>query len=251
MKVGLRLSVVLLLVSSLFAQTGAVSKPSSKKSTHKPVNTELQALKDAVAAQQAQIQALSEQLKETNQQLQQTNQQFQRAQQQLQQAQQAATEAQQKAASAAVVASSAATKDTVDHLSSQFAGVQSALAKDAASLQERETRYAALETTLGRFRWTGDIRLRGDDAFQRYDGCTLCNDRNRANVRIRFGFDGKLNEDFVAGIALATGSLGNPTSTNEVLTNFFDRKTIGLDRGYVTYNPLAHRWLSVTAGKFP
>ena len=46
------------------------------------------------------------------------------------------------------------------------------------------------------------------------------------------------------------GALGDPTSTNESLTNFFDRKTIGLDRGYITYNPVAHRWVSVTGGKF-
>jgi putative porin len=49
---------------------------------------------------------------------------------------------------------------------------------------------------------------------------------------------------------LATGSLGDPTTTNETFTNFFDRKTIGLDRGYITYNPVAHRWLSATGGKF-
>jgi hypothetical protein len=67
---------------------------------------------------------------------------------------------------------------------------------------------------------------------------------------VRFGVDGKLNEDFVGGFALATGSLGDPTTTNETFTNFFDRKTLGLDRGYITYNPVAHRWLSLTGGKF-
>jgi hypothetical protein len=59
-----------------------------------------------------------------------------------------------------------------------------------------------------------------------------------------------LNEDFVGGIYLATGTLGDPSTTNETLTNFFDRKTIGLDRGYITYNPVAHKWLSLTGGKF-
>jgi hypothetical protein len=44
--------------------------------------------------------------------------------------------------------------------------------------------------------------------------------------------------------------LGDPTTTNETLTNFFDRKTIALDRGYITYNPVAHKWLSLTGGKF-
>jgi len=62
--------------------------------------------------------------------------------------------------------------------------------------------------------------------------------------------DGKLNDDFIGGFALATGSLGDPTTTNETLTNAFDRKTIGLDRGYITYNPVSEQWLSLTAGKF-
>ena len=87
--------------------------------------------------------------------------------------------------------------------------------------------------------------MRGESFFQ--DGVA---DRNRGRIRVRFGVDGKLNEDFVGGIALATGSLGDPTTTNETFTNFFDRKTIGLDRGYITYNPVAHRWLSLTGGKF-
>jgi Putative porin len=59
-----------------------------------------------------------------------------------------------------------------------------------------------------------------------------------------------LAEDFTGGFFLATGSLGDSNSTNETLTNFFDRKTVGLDRGYIAYQPLAHKWLQLTGGKF-
>ncbi len=236
------LSIVLLLASGLQAQTAP-----SKKKVSKPVNADVQALKDAVAAQQEQIKALSDQLQQTNQQLQQTNQQFQQTQQQLQLAQQAAANAQQRAND---VAASSAPKDSVDKLNSEYANVQTALAHDAVTELEHQKRFAGLEDTLGRFRWTGDMRVRGEDYFQKYSGCTLCNDRNRARVRVRFGFEGKLNEDFNAGIALASGSLGDPLTTNETLTNNFDRKTIGLDRGYITYNPVAHKWFSATGGKF-
>jgi hypothetical protein len=244
MKVVIRLSVVLLLASSLLAQSPTTAK---KKAPRNPPNAELQALKDAVAAQQQQIQALQQQLQQTNQQLQQNAQQFQQTQQQLQQAQQAAADAQQKAAS---VESMAASKDAVNSLGSKFADVQTTLTNNAASAQDEQKRVSALESSLGRFRWTGDVRIRGEDFFQSYSGCTACADRNRARVRIRFGFEGKLNEDFTAGVALATGSLGDPTTTNESFTNFFDRKTIGLDRGYVTYNPVGLKWLSLTGGKF-
>jgi len=244
MKAVIKLTVVLLLASVLQAQTAT---PKKKVSKPKPVNADVQALKDAVAAQQQQIQALSQQLQQTNQQLQVTSQQFQQTQQQLQQAQQAAADAQQKANA---VADSAAQKDAVDKLNSEYADVRTTLTNNALTEQEQQKRFSGLEETLGRFRWTGDLRIRGESFFQKYSGCTLCNDRNRVRVRVRFGFEGKLNEDFNAGIALATGSFGDPSTTNETLTNFFDRKTIGLDRGYITYNPVAHKWFSVTAGKF-
>jgi Putative porin len=242
MKSVIKLSIVLLLASVLQAQTAAPKKKASR-----PVNADVQALKDAVAAQQEQIQALSQQLQQTNQQLQVTNQQFQQTQQQLQQAQQAAADAQQKANA---VAAAAAPQDSVDKLNSEFADVRTTLTNNALSEQEQQKRFSGLEDALGRFRWTGDVRVRGESYFQKYSGCTLCNDRNRARVRLRFGFEGKLNDDFIGGVALATGTLGDPTTTNETLTNFFDRKTIALDRGYVTYNPVAHKWLSLTAGKF-
>ena len=242
MKANIQLSVVLLLASVLHGQT---ARP--KKKVSMPVNADVQALKDAVAAQQEQIKALSDQLQQTNHQLQQTNQQFQQTQQQLQQAQQAAADAQQKANA---VAESSAPKDAVDKLNSEYADVQTTLTNSALTAQEQQKRFSGLEDSLGHFRWNGDVRVRGESLFQKYSGCAACNDRNRARVRVRFGFEGKLNDDFIAGVALATGTLGDPTTTNETLTNNFDRKTIALDRGYITYNPVAHKWLSLTGGKF-
>jgi len=240
---AVQLGVVLLLASSLVAQT----KPAPKRRPSNPFNADVQALKEAVAAQQQQIQALQQELQQTNQQLQQTSQQFQTTQQQLQEAQQTAADAQQKAAA---VESEAAHKDSVDQLNSKLADVQTTLTNNALSEQDQQKRFSGLEDMLGRFRWTGDVRVRGESFFQTYGGCAACNDRNRARIRIRFGFEGKLNDDFIAGVALATGSLGDPTTTNETFTNFFDRKTIGLDRGYITYNPVAYKWLSLTGGKF-
>jgi len=249
MKVVSRFLTILLLASSLMAQTAAApkKKAASKPAAKSAATSDLQALKDAVAAQQQQIQALQQQLQQTNQQLQQTNQQYQQTQQQLQQAQQTAADAQQKAAS---IESSVAQKGDIDKLSAQFADVQTTLTNNAVSSQDEQKRVSALEATLGRFRWTGDVRVRGESFFQSYDGCLICNDRNRARIRIRFGFEGKLNDDFIAGVALATGSMGDPTTTNETFTNNFDRKTIGLDKGFITYNPVAHKWLSLTGGKF-
>src|SRR5437870_3165167 len=246
MKAVLKVGGILLLASSLLAQTTAPAKKTARKPAAASAS-DVQALKDAVAAQQQQIQALQQQLQQTNQQLQQSSQQYQDTQQQLQKAQQAATDAQMTAAG---LQASVAQKDAVDKLNAQYADIQTTLTNNAVSAQDEQKRMSALESTLGRFRWTGDVRVRGEDFFQTYSGCTACADRNRARIRVRFGFEGKLNDDFTAGVAIATGSLGDPTTTNETFTNFFDRKTIGLDRGYITYNPLAHKWLALTGGKF-
>ncbi len=67
--------------------------------------------------------------------------------------------------------------------------MRTTLTNSALTEQEQQKRFSGLEETLGRFRWTGDLRVRGESFFQKYSGCTLCNDRNR--VRVRFGFEGK------------------------------------------------------------
>src|SRR6476620_2873096 len=190
MKSVLRWCVVPLLAGTLVAQTAA--KPRAKKAAAKPAQPavtmqDLQSLKDALAAQQQQIELL-------RQQVQQKDQAWQQAQQQLQQAQSTASDAQAKAASAESAANSQ--KDTVTKLDSQMADVQTTLTNTAVGTQDEQKRMSALEGLVGRFRFNGDVRVRGETFSQ--DGVA---DRNRARIRVRFGFDGKLNDDFVAGIS--------------------------------------------------
>jgi hypothetical protein len=239
MKFALRWCVVPLLATTLVAQT-AKTKPKKATQPTQPEVTaqDVQALRDALGAQQRQIEQL-------RQQLQQRDQAWQQAQQQLQQAQTAASDAQQKAASVENAANDQ--KDTVAKLSSDMADVKTTLTNGAVGTQDEQKRMSALEGLVGRFRFTGDVRVRGESFFQDAPGFF---DRNRARIRVRLGIEGKLSEDFVGGLALGTGSLGDPTSTNTTMTNFFNRHTIGLDRGYITYNPVAHKWLSATGGKF-
>jgi hypothetical protein len=232
---------------NLVAQTGATSTPPKKKkaAAHaRPVTAaEVQELRDAVAAQGQQIQALIQQMQSRDSALQQAQQQAQQAQQQLQAVQAAATDAQQKA----IAAQTAATQEqgSVDKINSDLADVKTTVTNTAISTQDEQKRTTALEALVTRFRFNGDVRIRGESYDQQH-----MEDRDRARIRVRFGFDGALNQDFIAGVSLATGSLGDPTSTNETLTNVFDRKTIALDRGYITFNPVAHPWLSLTGGKF-
>jgi hypothetical protein len=237
--------VVLVLAVTVSAQTDAQPKASAKTTTKSATASakEVQALRDALAAQQRQTEQQNRQLEQLRSQVQQlldatqqANASAQKAQSSVDQAQGAATQAQQSATDAQRVA---------DQASSKAAEATTALAAVSAQSQEGSRQISALQAALSRFRFSGDVRIRGESFDQ--GGVP---DRNRARIRVRFGIDGKLNEDFVGGFALATGSLGDPTSTNETLTGAFDRKTIALDRGFVTYNPVAHQWLSLTGGKF-
>src|SRR5439155_26533689 len=238
--------VVPLLATTLVAQTAANPKPKKTRARAATITAQdIQSLRDVLATQQQQLEQLKQQMQTRDAALQQAQQQAQQAQQQLQQAQASATEAQQKASSAETAANEQ--KDSVTKLSPDMDDVKTTLTNNSVGVQDEQKRMSALESLVGKFRFTGDVRVRGESFFQDFPGFP---DRNRGRIRVRLGIEGKLNEDFVGGFALATGSLGDPTTTNESFTNFFDRKTIGLDRGYITYNPLAHRWLSLTGGKF-
>ncbi len=234
------------LVSAQTAAPAPATTPKKRAVSAKPAPVtakEVQELKEAVSAQQQQIQQqnqLVDQLRSQLQQLldatQQANAAAQKAATGVDQAQNAAAQAQQSATQAQSLATQASTN---------VAQVQSALAVVDTKAQDTGKQLSALEALVGRFRLSGDVRLRGESYFQ--PGIP---DDNLARVRVRLGIDGQLNEDFVGGIAIATGAIGNPTSTNETLTGDFDRKTIALDRGFITYNPVAHHWLSLTGGKF-
>ena len=242
MKALLTVSLLLVTLPGL-AQTAANAKPKPAAKPGTASAQEVQALRDALAAQQRQMEQRDRQMDQLRSQLQQlldsaqqASSAAQKAQGSVEQVQATATQAQQSAAEAQRLA---------DQASSNAVEAKTALALVKTNAQEEDKKLSALQDILGRFRFNGDVRVRFESYNQ--DGVP---DRNRARVRVRFGIEGKLNQDFVGGIALATGSQGDPTTTNETLTNFFDRKTIALDRGYITYNPAAHRWLSLTGGKF-
>ncbi len=235
---SVKFGTVLLAAASLLVNAGAATKKMKKDDAPAvPAVTadDVKALRDALAAQSAQIEALKQQMAARDAAWQQT-------QQQLADAKASATAANDKATA---VETASVPKESFDKLNSQVADVQTTLANNAQNSIDEQKRVNGLETTLGRFRWNGDLRVRGESFFQQ--GVA---DRNRARIRVRFGFDGKLSEDFFAGVSLASGIIADPTSTNESFNNFFEKKTIGIDRGYITYNPRAHKWLALTGGKF-
>jgi len=249
-----KLAVLLLLAAPVLLHAQANSGKSKLRRQHKKANavdptlTKLQELEKTVTTQQQQIQQLTEDMK-------QRDQQWAQFQQDYVQAKQTASQAQTQAATAETASEQANT--AVVALETDVAKLESSVGQETTSDKELQKRIGRVESVLSRFRISGDIRLRSDSIFQNYSGCAACVARNRARVRLRVGVEGKLGEDFIGGIYVASGanvngaaSLADPISTNETFTNFFERKAVGFDRGYIIYQPQAAKWIKLTGGKF-
>lgn len=237
---------VLLLAGMSLAQTAAPASAPAKRTKHAaakhatkaPAVTQddIKALRDMIQAQQQQIEQMRQEMARRDQQIQQT-------QQQLADTQTAAKEAQSK--TAALESSANDTKQSFATVQSDVADLKTNMTNTAATTQEEQKRIGTIESAAKRFRWGGDVRVRFDAQSQ--EGVQA---RYRPRIRVRFGVDGQLNEDFTAGLALASGNLNDPTSSNATFGDSFQRKPVSIDRGYITYNPVAHKWLSITGGKF-
>jgi hypothetical protein len=232
MKVLLRWVILPLVSVALPAQTvsqGAASTTSAVTAD------DIRLLREALATQQQQIQELRQQLAQREQ--------------EMQQQAEAIRQLQASAGNPANVSSLQST-EVATALTNDLNNNKDVVNHSPVGAQEEQQQAGPLANTLERFRFSGDVRIRYDGTFQDYGGCLTCNPRHRERIRIRFGIDSKLNEDFMGGLYLSSGSILSPVTTNESLTNYFERKTVGWDRGFITYNPQAHKWLSLTGGKF-
>ena len=121
----------------------------------------------------------------------------------------------------------------------------------------------SLPEWLGRIALEGDVRLRYEqDSFPagnetplnlQTQGTSISNtseNRERLRLRARLGLKLKIADDISGGLRLATGSAGDPVSTNQTLGGDYQSSSkfsFGLDRAYVKYAPLA--WLSFSGGR--
>ena len=104
---------------------------------------------------------------------------------------------------------------------------------------------------LGNFSFSGDIRVRYEPFFGGGPETSPSPpDRHRERFRVRFNATAKFGEEFSGGLTLASGDPGDPISTNQTFTNFFQRKPILIDKAFVTYTPKWFKPLSVTGGKW-
>ena len=96
-------------------------------------------------------------------------------------------------------------------------------------------------------RFSGDIRLRSESIFGQSNilasagnPAALGNEltpRHRMRLRARLTMRGTISDEFDWGLRIATGSFADNISTNQTLTDFFNRKPFALDQAFVTYKP--------------
>src|SRR5215467_5525238 len=117
--------------------------------------------------------------------------------------------------------------------------------------QDLGKKVQALESSLkkvGPLSFSGDLRLRDEPFFG--GPADESQVRNRFRFRLRFNANAKLNDDISGGFSLASGDINDPISTNQTTNQFYTRKTVGIDKAFITYNPHYFKPLTLTGGKF-
>ena len=149
----------------------------------------------------------------------------------------------------------------------QYSELQAELARDQKdqqiarqAQQETNEQIAAtakktneLSTFDQKLAWAAKTQFKGDVRFRQEnvhnDGVSNNKDQDRQRIRARLGAFSEINPQVDTGIRIATGSSDDARSTNQDLNNYFDKKQIWLDLGYVDYHPDAIKNLHVIGGK--
>jgi hypothetical protein len=128
------------------------------------------------------------------------------------------------------------------------------------AIEDRLKKVEGRVSELGAIKFSGDIRLRSESIFGQSNSlangdnpAVLGNElspRHRMRMRARLQMRGSINEEFDWGLRLATGSFADNISTNQTLTDFFNRKPFALDQAFVTYKPKRAPGLRLQGGKF-
>ena len=115
-----------------------------------------------------------------------------------------------------------------------------------AGLQAQETASEPKpKTWYEKMQMSGDFRLRQENYFKEDEPT-----RHRERFRMRLNLAIPVTDEINFGTRLSSGDPGNPGSTNQPMGELFVRKTINIDRAFLTYKPKAISYLTLGGGKF-
>ena len=117
---------------------------------------------------------------------------------------------------------------------------------------ESQKKLDELYKRFGAIRFSGDLRFRFESFDnQGFDSLIEPPGRRRLRIRARLALDGALNENFDWGFRIASGIFTDPISTNQTLTDFFERKPFALERAFIRYDSKTDKFgVQLVAGKF-
>jgi Putative porin len=125
-------------------------------------------------------------------------------------------------------------------------------AKDKPAGPDNQKKLDELYKKFGPIRFSGDLRFRMETfRNQGFDALTQSADRNRLRYRARLALDGTIDKHFDWGLRLASGIFTDPITTNQTLTDAFERKPFTLDRAFVRYDSKGDNvGIQLIGGKF-
>ena len=128
------------------------------------------------------------------------------------------------------------------------------------TVEDRLKKVEGRVAEIGAIKFSGDLRLRAESIFGQSNSlangdnpAVLGNEltpRHRMRLRARLQMRGSIGDEFDWGLRLATGSFADNITTNQTLTDFFNRKPFALDQAFITYKPKRAPGLRLQGGKF-
>ncbi len=134
------------------------------------------------------------------------------------------------------------------------------LPTQGAPIEDRVKKLEGRVAEIGSIKFSGDLRLRAESFFGLSNNlangdnpAVLGNElspRHRMRLRARLQMRGSISDEFDWGLRFATGSFADSISTNQTMTDFFNRKPFGLDQAFITYKPKKLPGLRLQGGRF-
>ncbi|MBV4459760.1 MULTISPECIES: putative porin [Pseudomonas] len=124
--------------------------------------------------------------------------------------------------------------------------------EQVAAVAKKANEQSAFDQKLAwaaKTQFKGDVRIRQETVKIDGESNNGGRDKDRQRIRARLGAYSEINPQVDTGIRIATGGGDDARSTNQDMDNYFDKKQIWLDLGYIDYHPDAIKNLHVIGGK--
>ncbi len=137
--------------------------------------------------------------------------------------------------------------DVLAKMQAQILEMEETQKKQATTISNISNAPSATELKLPeKLKWIERLRFYGDFRYrvENQDFDTRSDERDRHRIRTRLGLEAIINEDWTAGLRIATGSTEIATSTNQTLGDSdddgsaFSRKDLWLDLAYADWHPI-------------